>query len=149
MKVNKTGAGRAVGRVRGRLYYMNSGSSTSNDSFYDDWTLLRDKDIATVGNAFNSSPYSASLSQIGTDSVDNQSKYFEIDDYDEGINSYNHAKHQTKILKLVLEPEATTTISGGGGIYVYLKNVSVNTGRGLASSFDAGLNDPILPDPPF
>ena len=148
MKVNKSGAGQAVGKVRARLYYMNSGSSTSNDSHYDDWTLLRDKDIASIGTP-TTSAYSASLSQVGADSVDSQGKYFEIDDYDEGLNSYTHAQHQTKILKLVLEPEANIITNSGTTIQVYLKNVAVNTGRGLASTFNVGPIPPDYPPAPF
>jgi hypothetical protein len=98
-----------------------------------------------LGEASN---YTASLSQIGPDSVSNEGRYFQIDDYVETLISYNHKQYQSNLLKLVIEPFVQTSIYTNGGAKTYLKNISVTTGRGLASTFDKISELPSFPTPP-
>jgi hypothetical protein len=147
-KVEKSGSCRGIGGVRATLYASTSGSSGTSGTSYDNWVELRQKSIASVGNLGEASNYTASLSQIGPDSVSNEGRYFQIDDYVETLISYNHKQYQSNLLKLVIEPFVQTSIYTNGGAKTYLKNISVTTGRGLASTFDKISEAPSFPTPP-
>ena len=147
-KVEKSGSCRGIGGVRATLYASTSGSSGTSGTSYDNWVQLRQKSIASVGNLGEASNYTASLSQIGPDSVSNEGRYFQIDDYVETLISYNHKQYQSNLLKLVIEPFVQTSIYTNGGAKTYLKNISVTTGRGLASTFDKISDAPSFPTPP-
>jgi hypothetical protein len=147
-KVEKSGSCRGNGGVRATLYASTSGSSSTSGASYDNWVQLRQKSILGVGSLGIATDYTASLSQIGPDSVDGVGKYFQIDDYVETITSYNHKQYQSNLLKLVIEPFVVTSLYTNGGAKMYVKNISVTTGRGLASTFEKLSGKPSFPTPP-
>jgi hypothetical protein len=135
-KVEKSGSCRGNGGVRATLYASTSGSSSTSGASYDNWVQLRQKSILGVGSIGITTDYTASISQVGPNTVDSVGKYFQIDDYVETITSYNHKQYQSNLLKLVIEPFVVTALYTNGGAKMYVKNISVTTGRGLASTFD-------------
>ena len=76
--------------------------------------------------------YTASKSTIGPDAYK-----FEIDNYVDGLNTYNHEKYQTQLFKLELTPFIQILVAGSSSTpsTVRIKNISVWTSRGLASTF--------------
>jgi hypothetical protein len=146
-KVEKQGNCRGIGGVRATLYTSPSGSSSGSDASYDNWTQLRQKTILSVGSLGEVNDYTASVSQIGLDSSDDIGKYFQIDNYIESGITYNHKQHQSNLLKLEIEPFAQTNLYVDGDVTTYIKNISVTTGRGLASTYDVSPSQPVFPFP--
>ena len=93
--------------------------------------------MAVFGTTGTNTPYSASESNVGPDAFT-----FEIDNYTDGLSTYNHEQYQTQLFKLELEPYVQNLITSTGTSRVKIKNISVWTSRGLASTFAA------LPVPP-
>lgn len=136
--IRKSGNCRALGGIKATLQTAGSGSSTSNEDFYDNWTTLRTfSNIGLVGSAGLSTAYTGSASKIGSDAYTLQ-----VDDYVDGLNSYNHAKYQTQLLRLKLEPFVNVAFTGTGDATVYIKNISVWTSRGLATTFEVATQAP-------
>ena len=136
--IHKSGTHRGLGGIKATLQTAGSGSSTSNDNFYDNWTTLRTiTNIGNIGAIGISSAYTGSKASVGPDSYT-----FEIDDYVDGLNTYNHAQYQPQLFRLKLEPFAQVGFTGTGQSNVFVKNISVWTSRGMASTFN------ILPDVP-
>lgn len=128
----KHGTGKAVGGFQGSLYTAISGSDNAADTYYDNWQTLRsDKQMATLGTIAPTTPYSASESNVASDAFT-----FEIADYTDGLTTYNHEKYQTQLFKLELEPYVQNLLTSTGTSRVKIKNISVWTSRGLASTFN-------------
>jgi|14_taG_2_1085336.scaffolds.fasta_scaffold00031_10 hypothetical protein len=129
----KHGTGKAIGGFQGSLYTAISGSDNSADTYYDNWQSLRtNQGMAVFGTTGTNTPYSASESNIGPDAFT-----FEIDNYTDGLSTYNHEKYQTQLFKLELQPYVQNLITTTGTSRVKIKNISVWTSRGLASTFEA------------
>ena len=137
--IHKSGTHRGLGGIKATLQTAGSGSSTSNDNFYDNWTTLRTiTNIGNIGAIGLSSAYTGSKASVGPDSYT-----FEIDNYVDGLNTYNHAQYQSQLFRLKLEPFAQVGFTGTGQSNVFVKNISVWTSRGLASTFTIS---PDIPD---
>jgi hypothetical protein len=136
--IQKDGSCRAIGGIKATLQTATSGSSTSANSYYDSWTNLRTvNNIGTIGTIGVSTTYTGSASKVSGDAYT-----FEIDDYVDGLNTYNHAQYQSQLFRLKLEPFAQIGFSGTGTANVFVKNISVWTSRGIASTFE------VLPEVP-
>jgi hypothetical protein len=134
----KHGTGKAVGGFQGSLYTAISGSNNSADTYYDNWQSLRtNQAMAVIGTIAPTTPYSASESNVGSDAFT-----FEIDNYTDGLTTYNHEQYQTQLFKLELEPYVQNLITTTGTSRVKIKNISVWTSRGLASTFAVATQPP-------
>ena len=130
--IQKDGTCRAIGGVKATLQTATSGSSTSTNSYYDNWTTLRTiSNIGNIGVISTPTTYTGSVSKVSGDAYT-----FEIDDYVDGLNTYNHAQYQPQLFRLKLEPFAQVGFTGTGTADVFVKNISVWTSRGMASTFD-------------
>jgi hypothetical protein len=130
--IQKDGSCRAIGGVKATLQTATSGSSTSTNSYYDNWTTLRTiSNIGNIGSITTPTTYTGSVSKVSGDAYT-----FEIDDYVDGLNTYNHAQYQSQLFRLKLEPFAQVGFTGTGTADVFVKNISVWTSRGIASTFD-------------
>ena len=130
--IHKSGTHRGLGGIKATLQTAVSGSSTSTNSYYDNWTTLRTiTNIGNIGSVGLSSAYTGSKSSVASDSYT-----FEIDNYVDGLDTYNHAKYQSQLFRLKLEPFAQVAFTGTGQSNVFVKNISVWTSRGLASTFN-------------
>jgi hypothetical protein len=136
--IHKSGTHRAIGGIKATLETASSGSENNGDSYYDNWSTLRTiTNIGVIGSMGVSSAYTGSASNVGSDSYT-----FYIDDYQDGLTTYNHAEYQTQIFRLKLEPFVNVAFTGTGTSNVFVKNISLWTSRGLASTFDLATQVP-------
>lgn len=136
--IHKSGTHRSIGGIKATLETATSGSETSGDSYYDTWSNLRTiTNIGSIGSAGLSTAYIGSASRIGSDSYS-----FYIDNYTEGLDTYNHAQYQTQLFRLKLEPFVNVAFTGTGTSKVFVKNISLWTSRGLATTFEVATQAP-------
>ena len=136
--IHKSGTHRGLGGIKATLETATSGSETNGDSYYDNWSTLRTiSNVGLIGSVGISAEYTGSVSNVGSDSY-----AFYIDDYQDGLTTYNHAQYQTQLFRLKLEPFANVGFTGTGTSNVFVKNISIWTSRGLASTFDLATQPP-------
>ena len=126
---------RPLANLRVKLYYHQTASNASGTAGYDSWVSIQNTSLgSSVGaTGLSHGPDTYSLAVNGPESI--------VIDIPEA--------HQTKQLKLEVLPRFSNLVTPSNTtVTVYVKNVSITTGRDLANTWTVVGEAPSFPSPP-